>query len=124
MSKVDFGIIDKLEPARDYSVIGGNYDKILTEFRCVRIDDDFSDLLFPLVKDIPVSYCLLARRGVGLDQCGVNLVAPEYIPTVIDRFAELSDSDLSTENRADLDALLTLLRECSLSDKYMICFGL
>lgn len=124
MAKVDFGIIEKLEPARDYSVIGGNYGKILEEFRCVRVDDDFSDLLFPLMGDIPVSYCRLDRRGVGLDQCGVNLVAPEYLPTIIDRFTELYDNTPSETERAELDALLTLLRECSLSDKYMICFGL
>lgn len=124
MAKVHFGIIEKLDPARDYAVIGGNFDKILAEFRCTGIDGDFSDLLFPLVQDIPVSYCRLDRRGVGLDQCGVNLAAPEYLPTVIDRFEELADTDISDEDRADLDSLLTLLRECSLSDKYMICFGL
>lgn len=47
---VDFGIIQSIDPNKDYSLIDGpeDYKKLYIQYQCVSISDDFVNELIPL----------------------------------------------------------------------------
>lgn len=116
MATIDFGVIAEIDPDRNYAVFD-DYEAALTEFSCVSIEDEVAEEWFVHWKEVPVSYARIGRRGVGMDQCGVNLVEPESIGLLLEVIRRDSE-------KAGVPQLVRLLEFAQKKHYHVICFGL
>lgn len=97
---VDFGIIQSIDPKKDYSLIDGpeDYKKLYIQYQCVSISDDFVNELIPLTADVPSYLCSLQNGFRGIDHYGVTLFHPQSVKKlkeIVGKYADnMTDSDV------------------------------
>lgn len=114
MIKTEFGIIEQIDPAKDYS----GYEP--ETYHCTAIDDDryINDWWDRLVL-MKTYFHNLKRPATGLARWGVTLIPPESLP----QFQEIVLSDRRLRTDDNLVLLADKIQEAIKRHKYMIHYG-
>ena len=114
MIKIEFGIIDEIEPQKDYS----KYEP--EKYHCVCIDNDaYIDVWWDQLQKMPSFSICLSKPGVALDRWGVTIIPPESLWILKDIVC--NDSRIKTDSHL-VDLVNVILRAIE-ENKYMIHFG-
>ncbi|SQI40924.1 Uncharacterised protein [Leminorella richardii] len=114
MIKAEFGIIDKLDTTKDFSV----YEP--EKYHCVYIDDDvYIDDWWDSLTSMQTYFHSISRPSYGLARWGVTLIPPDSL--IQFQHIVLSDSRLHQDPR--LVALVEVIQKAIDEHKYMIHFG-
>lgn len=114
MIKAEFGIIDNIDPERNYT----EYEP--QKYNCVAIDDDvYINDWWPKLLLIKTYSQSLSRPSFALDRWGITLIPPESLPALQD--IVLSDRRLNKDSR--LIELADKISQAINEQKYMIHFG-
>ena len=113
MPKAEFGIIDNLDPQKDYSEYAPD------KYHCLSIDDDYLDEWWPHLCTMRTYFHSMSRPETALARWGVTLIPPESLPVLV----KVLQTDTRMEADPQLELLLSKVEEAIVSDKYMIHFG-
>ncbi len=113
---VDFGVIERIEPEKDYSIID-DYGHVYELYRCVSVPDDIVNEWILPAAGIPSFLGSLSRAFSGIDHYGVTLLPPESIGA----FLAIVEHYRSDKSVAELVKLLITARKMRY---YVICFGI
>lgn len=109
MAKHQFGIMET-PPQK-----GVRYDEYEPEkYACTDIDDDFIEILCPMLMEVSTYYHTLDKPGYNLAYCGVTLIPPQSSALI---------SDIIADN-SDLQSLKILLDKAVKENKFVIHYGL
>lgn len=115
MIKTEFGIIEHIDSAKDYS----SYEP--QKYHCVTIDDEeYIDRWWPRLELVQTYFHSLSRPALGLARYGVTLIPPESLPA----FQDIVLSDKRINSDANLAALARKIQQAIEGKKYMIHFGI
>lgn len=114
MIKTEFGIIDNIDPAKDY----GHYEP--EKYGCVYIDDDlYINDWWDRLSLMKTYFHSLNRPSFGLARWGVTLIPPESL----NEFQDIVLSDKRINEDEHLVALAEKIQQAVNQEKYMIHFG-
>ena len=109
MAKHQFGIMNQA-PLR-----GQRYDSYTPEkYKLISIDDDFISPLVPKLSCVDTFWHSIDVPGKGLAYCGVTLISPKSIYTIIKMI----------EKKPERYRLKELLSEAFAENKFVIHYGL
>lgn len=115
MIKAEFGIIDKLDPDREYAAYTPEI------YRCVAIDDEvYIDNWWSRLLEMKTYFHSLKRPARGLARWGVTLIPPESLRA----FYDIVSQDGNRHTDENLAALAALIRQALDEGKFMIHFGI
>lgn len=114
MIKTEFGIIDNIDPVKDY----GHYEP--EKYGCVYIDDDlYINDWWNRLSLMKTYFHSLNRPSFGLARWGVTLIPPESL----NEFQDIVLSDKRINEDEHLVALAEKIQQAVNQEKYMIHFG-
>lgn len=114
MIKAEFGIIDNIDPYKDYS----DYEP--ETYGCVAIDDTiYLDDWWPALSVMKTYFHRLSRPATALARWGVTLIPPESLPA----FQEIVLSDPRLKQDDHLVLLADRIQQAIREHKYMIHYG-
>ena len=109
MAKHQFGIMET-PPQK-----GIRYDEFEPEkYDCIDVDDDFIELLCPMLMEIPTYYHTLDKLDYNLAYCGITLIPPQSSSAISEIIA----------GNIDLQSLKALMDKAVKENKYVIHYGL
>lgn len=114
MITAQFGIIENINPDKDYS----SYEP--EKYGCVPINDElYIDDWWEQLMLMKTFFHNLSRPELGLARWGVTLIPPESLPV----FQDIAISDKRMDEDENLVALANLIKEAIEKQKYIIHFG-
>ncbi len=109
MARHDFGIMEQMP------VHGERYDSYEPwEYSCISVDDDFIEPFLSKLASIDSFWHSVDVPGKGLAYCGITLIPPRSIGTIIQIIDEIPE----------LSCLKKLLSAARTQNKYVIHFGI
>jgi hypothetical protein len=114
MAKTEFGIIDEINPQKDYGV----YEP--EKYNCVYINDDLIDDWWERLSIMKSYFHNMNRPSFALARWGVTLIPPESLPIFQD--IVITDKRINTDN--NLVNLADKIQEAIEKNKFMIHFGI
>lgn len=114
MSYVHIGIIEKVDPHKNYGVIPPNkpYAEVVAEYHCIAVDDDTFDGWLGECNSYDGFHCTLHRPADFIDATGVTLLPP----VSAEKFARFLEPK-------QVPDLVRLLRRATSEGKYVVIFG-
>lgn len=114
MIKTEFGIIDEIDAALDYS------EYTPEKYHCVYIDDDrYINDWWPRLCCMKTYFHNLNRPALGLSRCGVTLIPPESAA----EFQDIVLSDKRIQEDSQLVDLAMVIKRAMEEHKYIIHYG-
>ncbi len=114
MIKIEFGIIDQIDPEKDY----GTYEPEI--YDCVAIDDHiYINDWWERLTQLKTYFHSLKRPANALARWGVTLIPPESLPG----FLKIVQEDKRINKDRKLKALAEKIKKAIKGQKYMIHFG-
>ena len=111
MAKHEFGIM-KNKPL--YIDVFDEYEP--NKYNCIQVNDDFIEPILIDLQSIDCYWHTLKVAGKGLAYCGITLIPPESIDTLI--------SILSKQSILEYVDLISLANQAKKENKYIIHFGI
>ena len=115
MIKAEFGIIQHIDPCKDYS----SYEP--KKYACIAIDDDlYINDWWPKLLEMKTYFHTLSRPATGLARWGVTLIPPESLPAFLDIVA----TDPRFHKDLMLKELVSKIQKAIAENRYMIHYGI
>ncbi|MBU5312703.1 hypothetical protein KQI38_11715 [Tissierella carlieri] len=111
----EFGIIDKFEKDKDYSL---EYES--KKYSCIAIDDDILDDWWDELSLIKTYFHSYSRPNFALARWGVTIIPPESL----EAFYKVISTDKRSKTSKELIDLTTLLQKAIYENKYVIHYGI
>jgi len=113
--KTEFGIIDDIDYAKDYS----SYEP--EKYSCVYIDDfAYIDDWWERLSTMKTYFHNMSRPSTGLARWGITLIPPESLSI----FQDIVTTDKRINNDKHLVDLAEKIQEAISDNKFMIHFGI
>ncbi len=114
MIRTEFGIIEQIDPAKDYS----KYEP--EKYGCVAIDDDiYINDWWEQLTQINTYFHCLSRPANALARWGVTLIPPESLPALL----KIVQGDKRLYLDKNISDLAKKIQKAIQEQKYMIHFG-
>ncbi len=114
MIKTEFGIIDQIDPEKNYVC----YEP--EKYNCVAIDDDiYIDDWWERLTHLKTYFHSLARPANALARWGITLIPPESLP----EFLKIVQNDTRINKDKNLRDLAEIVKRAIKEQKYLIHFG-
>lgn len=111
MAKHEFGIMQCKPKSEE------RFDEYEPEkYDCIVVDDDFIEPILMELESIEFYWHSLDIKGKGLAYCGITLIPPESIASMI--------KILLMQDRLEYNELISLLNKAEQEGKYVIHFGI
>lgn len=114
MAEAEFGIIDCIEPDKDYS----KYEP--EKYNCVSVNDCYLDDWWPKLSVMKTYFHRLSRPAFGLARYGVTLIPPESLAA----FQDIILSDRRVRQDIRMVCLAELIGKALKEKKFMIHYGI
>ena len=114
MAGAEFGIIDCIEPDKDYS----KYEP--EKYNCISINDCYFDDWWPKLSVMKTYFHSLSCPASGLARYGVTLIPPESLAA----FQDILLSDKKEKEDLRLVSLDELIGKALREKKFMIHYGI
>ena len=111
MAKHEFGIIKNKPISTDRF-----YEYEPNKYNCIQVDDGFIEPILIDLQNVDCYWNTLKVSGKGLSYCGITLIPPESIDTLI--------NILSIQNNLEYIDLISLANQAKKENNYIIHFGI
>jgi hypothetical protein len=112
--RAEFGIVDKLDPEKDY---GDPYEP--KEYHCIAICDDALNDWWDELTEMKTYFHCLKRPDRNLARWGVTLIPPESL----DILTEVIMNNTQAEYMSDGLEIIEVLKKAKAENKFIIHYG-